>query len=54
MPAIAEKYLREFTGGDGLFRPKESGNWEPVRGAVCGCRGRPVMEGKSGYPLENL
>lgn len=47
--AISEKHLREFTGGNGLFWPKEPRDREPVWGAVCGCRGRPVMEGEPAH-----
>lgn len=45
--AISEEHLREFSGGHGLFWPKEPCDREPVRGDVCGGGGRPVMEGKS-------
>lgn len=42
---FAEEHLRELTGGHGLLRTQESGDREPVRGALGGCGRRPVLEG---------
>ncbi len=42
---FSEEHLGELTGGHGLLRTQESGDREPVRGAVSGCGGGSVMEG---------